>query len=155
MSIETIQRSGWGVKLTYFSIIGLALAGIVAHAQFATKVGETTVIVLIPITMIFCLTYVCGPIQRRIERGMRVKRLKPTHGKGARSRYWFNSYQSEVMIKTLIVTIVGFDAIYFFLSLCMMAAPPLISFVISADVAGLFMLIYPAYLEDKSIIKKK
>ncbi|HME53910.1 MAG TPA: hypothetical protein VKM55_16915 [Candidatus Lokiarchaeia archaeon] len=155
MSIETIQRSGWGLKLTYFSIIGLTLAGIVAHAQYATKVGEVTVIVLIPIVIAFCLAYACGPIQRRIERGMRVKRLKPTHGKGAKSRYMFGSYQSEVMIKTVLVTLGGFAAIYFFLSLCMIAAPPLISFVISIDAAGIFMLVYPAYLEDKSVIKKK
>lgn len=155
MSVETIQRSGWGLKLTYFSIIGLALAGIVAHAQYATKVGEVSVIVLIPIAIAFCLAYTCGPIQRRIERGMRAKRMKPTHGKGARSRYWLGSYQSEVMIKTLFITLLGFTAIYFFLSLCMMAAPPLISFVVSADVAGIFMLLYPSYLEDKSVIKKK
>ena len=155
MSVETIQRSGWGLKLTYFSIIGLALASVVAHAQYGTKVGETSAIVLIPIAIAFCLAYACGPIQRRIERGMRVKRLKPTHGKGAKSRYWLGSYQSEVMIKTLFVTLLGFAAIYFFLSLCMMAAPPLISFVISIDAAGIFMLVYPAYLEDKTVIKKK
>jgi len=155
MSIETIQRSGWGLKLSYFSFIGLTLAGIVAHAQFATRVGEEIVIVLIPIAIAFCLAYACGPIQRRIERGMRVKRMKPTHGKGAKSRYWLGSYQGEVMIKTLLVTLGGFAAIYFFLSLCMIAAPPLISFVISADLAGLFMLVYPSWLEDKAVIKKK
>ena len=155
MSVETIQRSGWGLKLTYFSVIGLALSSIVAFAQFVLKVGERTVIVLIPITIAFVLAYACGPIQRRIERGMRTKRMKPTHGKGARSRYWLGSYQSEVVIKTLIVTLVGFFAIYFFFTLCLMAATPLISFVISADIAGLFMLVYPAYLEEKSVIKKK
>jgi len=143
------------MRVTYLSISGMALGGVIAHAQYATKVGEFQVVILIPVVLAFLLAYACGIIQRRVERGMRAKRLKPTHGKGAKSRYWFGSYAGEVMGKTVLVTLGGFACIYFLFSLFLIAAPPLISFVVSSDVAGVFMLLYPAYLEDKAVIRKK
>ncbi|NMC03623.1 MAG: hypothetical protein GYA24_00350, partial [Candidatus Lokiarchaeota archaeon] len=86
---------------------------------------------------------------------MRYKRLKPTHGRGAASRYWFSSYAVEVMAKTLLITAGGFMAIYFFLSATMLSAPPVVSFVVSIDLAGVIMLVLPAYLEEKAVVRKK
>lgn len=155
MSTETVPINTWGVRLTYFSISGLALAGAIAFAQYVTKVGEVQVVVLIPVALAFILAYACGIVQRSVERGMRLKRLKPTHGKGAASRYWLKSYAIEVMAKTLIITVGGFSGLYYLLSAAMLAAPALISFVVSIDVAGAFMLLFPAYLEDKAVVRKR
>ncbi|MEX2683771.1 MAG: hypothetical protein Q6373_019510 [Candidatus Sigynarchaeota archaeon] len=155
MSTETVPINTWGVRLVYFSVSGLVLAGAIAFAQYVTKVGEVQVVVLIPIVLAFILAYACGIVQRRVERGMRLKRLKPTHGKGGASRYWFSSYAFEVMAKTLIITAGGFIVLYFLLSAAMLAAPPLASFVVSIDIAGGFMLLLPAYLEDKAVIRKR
>jgi hypothetical protein len=155
MSTETVPINTWGVRLTYFSFSGLALAGAIAFAQYVTRVGEVQVVVLIPVVIAFILAYTCGIVQRRVERGMRLKRLKPTHGKGAASRYWFSSYAIEVIAKTLIVTVGGFCGIYFLLSAAMLAAPPLVSFVVSIDLAGIIMLVLPAYFEDKAVVRKK
>nr|MDO8085144.1 hypothetical protein [Candidatus Sigynarchaeum springense] len=155
MSTETVPINMWGVRLVYFSVSGLVLAGAIAFAQYVTKVGEVQVIVLIPIVLAFILAYACGIVQRRVERGMRLKRLKPTHGKGGASRYWHKSYAFEVMAKTLIVISVGFTGIYLLLSAAMLAAPPLISFVVSIDIAGALMLVIPAYLEDKAVVRKR
>ncbi len=155
MSTETVPLNTWGVRLIYFSFSGLVLAGAIAFAQYVTKVGEVHVVVLIPIVLAFILAYACGIVQRRVERGMRLKRLKPTHGKGAGSRYWSGSYAFEVMAKTLIITAGGFAGLYFLLSAAMLAATPLASFVVSIDVAGGFMLLFPAYLDDKAVVRKR
>jgi hypothetical protein len=155
MSTETIQKSTWGVRLTYLSISGFVLAGAIAFAQYVTKVGEVQVVVLIPIALAFMLTYACGIVQKRVERSMRLKKLKPTHGMGAASRYWFSSYSAEVMAKTMLITLGGFAGIFFLFSAAMLAATPLASFVISIDIAGFIMLLLPAYLEDKAVVRKK
>ncbi len=155
MSTETVPINTWGVRLVYFSVSGLVLAGAIAFAQYVTKVGEVQVVVLIPIVIAFILAYACGIVQRRVERGMRLKRLKPTHGKGGASRYWRGSYAFEVMAKTLIATAGGFTVIYLLLSAALLSIPPLASFVVSIDVAGGLMLLVPAYLEDRAVVRKR
>ncbi|MBN2154101.1 MAG: hypothetical protein JW839_21775 [Candidatus Lokiarchaeota archaeon] len=155
MSTETVSINTWGVRLVYFSCCGLVLAGAISFAQYVTKVGEVQVVVLIPIVLAFILAYACGLVQRRVERGMRLKRLKPTHGKGRASRYWLKSYATEVMAKTVIITAGAFTGLYFLLSAALLAAPPLVSFVVSIDLAGVLVLVLPAYLEDKAVVRKR
>ncbi len=155
MSTDTVPINTWGVRLVYFSVSGLVLAGAITFAQYVTKVGEVQVVVLVPIVLAFILTYTCGIVQRRVERGMRLKRLKPTFGKGGASRYWRKSYAFEVMAKTVIITGVGFTGLYLLLSATMLAAPPLVSFVVSIDVAGAFVLLLASYLEDRAVVRKR
>ena len=155
MSVQTIFKAGYGLKVTYLAIAGLVLSGIIAHAQYAVKVGEFQVVVLIPLALSFILAYSCGVVQDIVERGMRAKKLRPTFGKGTSSKYWFDSLVAEVVTKTCIVTLGGFASIYFLLSLMLIAAPSLVSFVVSIDVAGVVILLLPSYIQDKQVIRKR
>ena len=148
-------KSGWGLKVTYLAISGLVLSGIIAHAQYVVKVGEVQVVVLIPLVLSLLLAYSCGMVQVLVERGMRAKKLRPTFGKGSQSKYWFDSLVSEVVVKTCVITFGGFAGIYFLLWLALLAAPPLVTFVISIDVAAVFMLVVPSLLQDRQVIRKR
>lgn len=154
-SVQAIFKSGFGLKVLYLAIAGLVLSGIIAHAQYIVKVGEFQVVVLIPLALSFMLTYSCGVVQDIVERGMRAKKLRPTYGKATSSKYWFDSLVAEVITKTCLITLGGFAGMYFLLSLFLIAAPPLVTFVISIDVAGVAMLLLPSYIQDKQVIRKR
>jgi hypothetical protein len=157
MAIQTIQASPWGQRLLYFSMSGLALSLVVAHAQYGEKVGQVIVVFLIPFVLAFLLAFACGIVQKLVERSIRAKHLMSAKNKkkGASSRYMFGSAATEVRVKTLVFTIGGFLGLYFLMALILIAVLPLWSFIISADFAGIFMLVFPAYLDGRQIVRKR
>ncbi len=144
-----------GTQLLFLGCSGLVLAGIIAHAQYGILVGEVQVIVFIPIILSLILVHATSLQQRIVERGMRTKLLRPSFGRGGSSRFWFNSYEAEVATKAWLFTNGLFAGIYFLCSLVLLAAPHVITFVLSINAAGLVALLYPAFKEDRQVIKKK
>ncbi|MBD3186511.1 hypothetical protein GF325_06765, partial [Candidatus Bathyarchaeota archaeon] len=86
--------------LAYFGMAGLALGLIIAHAQYVVKVGEVQVVYIIPLALSFIMVHACRLMESKVNRSLQKKRLKPTYGKGADSRYWLNSLDAEVVLKS-------------------------------------------------------
>ena len=152
---QTKPAKSTGTQLVYLGLSGLVLAGIIAHAQYGILVGEVQVIVLIPVMLSLILVHATSLQERIVERGMRTKLLRPSFGKGGNTRFWFNSHEAEVATKAWLFTNGLFAGIYFLASLVLFAAPHVINFVVSINAAGLVALLYPAFKEDRQVIKKK
>ena len=158
MAIQTLQPSNsWGLRLLYFSLSGLALSLVVAHAQYGEKVGQVVVVFFIPFILAFLLAFACGIVQKLVERSIRAKHLMTAKNKkkGASSRYMFGSAVAEVTVKTIVITIGGFLGLYFLMALILMTVVPLWGFVVSADFAGIFMLLVPAYIDGRQVVRKR